>query len=345
MRGMKNIYKSNTFLAVVSIIIAVVIWIYVVYEVNPMYETWIEDIPVECINTSELFDDGSLVITGNNSELLNSGLSIDVRIRGKRNTVSSAKKANFTCSLDMFTVSRDGTFNLKPNIETDISGLEILKSSPNNFKIKVENIEQRDIDLTVKTTGELPSGYTIEDVQNNNKSVKVTGAPSVIGKIKKAEVELNYDELDVNTSEKVCKIHFYDADGVEIDSSDFKKTIEYAKLSYSVYTEKEVNLILMPKYKNEVNVNNLGKTVKLTLEGSGTATKDGGLEMKLRLRGIASALQKYEDGKKIVYTEDIDISQIYADTVLKEIKAAELSNSVSYVNAPVVSVKATLKEN
>ncbi len=345
MREMKDIYRSNTFLAVVSVVIAVVIWIYVAYEVNPMYETWIEDIPVECINTSKLFNDGSLVITGDNSELLNSGLSISVKIRGKRNIVSSAKRANFNCSLDMITVNQNGTFNLKPNIETDISGLEILKSTPNNFKIKTESIEQRDINLTVKTVGQLPEGHTIDDVQNSNESVKVTGAPSVINKIKKAEIELNYDELDVNSSEKVCKIHFYDADGIEIDPSTFKKTIEYAKLSFNLYTEKEVSLVLMPKYKNEVNVNNAGQTVKLTLEGSGTPTKDGGLEMKLRLKGPSAALQKYEDGKKLVYTEDINISNIYADTVLENIKAAELSNSVIYVNPPVVSVKATLKQN
>ncbi len=345
MREMKDIYRSNTFLAIVSVVIAVVMWIYVAYEVNPMYETWIENIPVECINTSELFDDGSLVITGDNAELLNGGLTISVKIKGKRNIVSSAKRANFSCSLDMITVNQNGTFNLKPNIESDISGIEILKSTPANFKIKAESIEQKDIELSVKSVGELPDGYTIDDVHSSNQTVKVTGAPSVIGKIKKAETQLDYGSLDVNASEKVCKIYFYDADGVQIDSSKFKKTIEYAKISYNLYTEKELTLVLMPKYKNEVNVNNLGKTVKLSLEGDGTPTKDGGLEIKVKLRGTSAALSKYQDGKKIVYTEDINISGIYADTVLRDIKAAELANSVSYVNAPVVSVKATLKEN
>ena len=64
---MKNFYKSNTFLAIVSVICAIIIWIYVVYEVNPLYETWVEDVPVQCVNTSSLFDDGSLVLVNENS--------------------------------------------------------------------------------------------------------------------------------------------------------------------------------------------------------------------------------------------------------------------------------------
>ena len=95
---MKKLYKSNTFLAAVSFIFAVFIWIYVVYDVNPMFETWITDVPVECINVSNLFDDGNLVITGQNENLIEGGTNIDIRIKGKRSVVSSIKKKNFNCN-------------------------------------------------------------------------------------------------------------------------------------------------------------------------------------------------------------------------------------------------------
>ena len=94
---MKEFYKSNTFLAVVSVIIAVVIWIYVVYEVNPMYETWITDVPVKCANVSDLFEEGSLVITGENESLLKNGVTMSIRVKGKRSVVSSIKQKNFSC--------------------------------------------------------------------------------------------------------------------------------------------------------------------------------------------------------------------------------------------------------
>lgn len=341
---MKDFYRSNTFLAIVSVIIAIVIWIYVVYEVNPMYETWVTDIPVKCTNISSLFDDGSLVITGDNENLIKGGSTISLRVKGKRSVVSSLEKKNFSCSLDMLTVTEDGTYTLKPNIDSDISGIEIVKSEPYKFEITAQNIEQRDIKVKVKTQGTLPEGFTIDDVKVHNETVKITGASSVIDKVNKAEIVFDYDALDVKDSEKTYKISFLDKEGNEIDSSRFKKTVEYAKLTFNLYTTKEVTVLLMPKYADEINKNHYGKSVKLALSGNGTQKKDGGLEMKVKLKGTASALEKYTDSQRIVYTEDIDVSGIYSNRTFDNIKAAELSNSVWYVDVPSVKVKASVEE-
>ena len=341
---MKEFYKSNTFLAVVSVIIAVVIWIYVVYEVNPMYETWITDVPVKCANVSDLFEEGSLVITGENESLLKNGVTMSIRVKGKRSVVSSIKQKNFSCVIDMLTVTEDGTYSLKPSIDSDISGLEIIKSDPYKFKIVAENIEQRDIKVSVKTKGELPSGFVIDNVKNHNKTVKITGASSVVDKVKTAEIVFDYDSLDVKDSEKTYKIAFCDKNGNHLDSSNFKKTVEYSKISFNLYTTKEVSVILMPKYADEVNKNHYGKSVKLSLAGSGSSTKDGGLEMNVKLKGTASALEKYADSKRIVYTEEIDVSGIYKNQTFEDIKAAQLSNNVWYVEVPKVKVKATVED-
>lgn len=342
---MKDFYRSNTFLAIVSVIIAIIIWIYVVYEVNPMYEAWINDVPVKCTNVSTLFEDGSLVITGENENLIKGSSTVNIRVRGKRNVVSSIEKKNFSCTLDMFTVTEDGSYTLKPNIDSDISGVEIIKSEPYKFEISAQNIEQRDIKVGVETKGTLPEGFTIDDVKIHNETVKITGASSVIDNVRKAQIVFDYDQLDVKDSEKTYKISFLDKDGNELDSSKFKKTVEYAKLTFSLYTTKEVTVQLMPKYADEVNKNHYGKSVKLSISGNGTQTKDGGLEMKLKLKGTASALEKYTQSVRVVYTEDIDVSGIYKDRTFDNIKAAELSNSVWYVDVPNVKVKAIVEEN
>ena len=36
---MKNILKSNWFLMGISVLAAIIIWIYVVYQINPIFET------------------------------------------------------------------------------------------------------------------------------------------------------------------------------------------------------------------------------------------------------------------------------------------------------------------
>ena len=98
--------------------------------------------------------------------------------------------------------------------------------------------------------------------------------------------------------------------------------------------------MLMPKYADEITENRSGKTVSLALSGKGTPTKDGGLEMTLKLKGTSNALEKYTESKRTVYTEDIDVSHIYSDKTFEKVLAAELSNNVWYVNVPEVSAKA-----
>ena len=57
---MNRILKSDYFLMVISVLIAVFIWIYVVYEKNPMHEVWIRDLPINFINQAEDFKNGKL---------------------------------------------------------------------------------------------------------------------------------------------------------------------------------------------------------------------------------------------------------------------------------------------
>lgn len=343
---MKNLYKSNTFLAIASVITAIILWIYVVYEVNPMYETRIEDIPIQCINTSSKFDDGSLVITGENKNLLKNGITMDIRVKGKRNVVSSITKDNFTCTLDMITVTQSGFYTLRPSVESDISGLEILKISPYSIKVRTEDIEQRDIDVTIVTKGKVPEGFSMDNVVNHNESIKVTGAISVIDSIKKAEAVLDYDKVDVKASETAAKIYFYDSKGNEIDPTLFKKTVEYAKLSFELHTEKEVTVLLVPRYKDEVNKNRQGDTVKLSIIGHGTPNNDGGVEIKVKIKGPSVSIEKYSESIRTVYTEDIDVSGIHEAKTFEGIKAAALSGTVDFVEVPEVEVKAVvMKEN
>ena len=153
---------------------------------------------------------------------------------------------------------------------------------------------------------------------------------------------INDEYLDVYLTES--EILNYDKNSKEIDGSDFKKTVENSKISFNLFTTKEVSVVLMPRYADEVNKNHYGKSVKLSLSGNGEPTKEGGLEMKVKLKGTATALEKYSEQKRVVYTEDTDVSGIYQSKTFDKVKAAELSNSVWYVDAPQVKVKATVDD-
>lgn len=339
---MKNFFKSKTFSIVFSILSAIVLWIYVVYEVEPSYDIKISDVSITCINESSLFSDGSLAITGQYEELLKGGCTLSVKIRGKRSIVSSVSKKNLSCTLDMVTVTKTGSYSLKPSVESDISGVEISSIEPKKIEFSVEKVEQKDIDIKVKTMGSLPVGYNIDNLKNQNPTVKITGSHSELENVDHAEVILDYNSLDSNDSEKSCKIFFYDKNGKEIEESTFSKTINYAKVTFNLYTTREITVILMPKYENEIKTNSYGQNVELSVAGDGTKTSDGGLEMKVKVKGTKSAIEKYTEDKRTVYTDSINVSKIHSDLKLDNISAAPLANGMEYVTVPKVSIEAKI---
>jgi len=337
---MKNFHKTNAFLMIISVVAAIIIWIYVVYEVNPMYETWINGVPVKCVNVSSMFDDGSLSVVGENENLLGGNYTVDVRIKGKRSLVSSVDIENINCNVDMVTVTKSGEYTIKPSVDCELSGIEITRTTPHNIKFMVEEVHQKDIEIDVEVTGNRKPGYSLEGLECKTETVKITGAQSEIKNITGAKVVLNLDHLDVGDTEKSCPIVFMDSYGNEVAGGRFEKSVEYAKLRFDFYTKKTATVILMAKYKDEINKNSNGQSVELLIEGNGKKTDDGGLEMTLEFEGPVSALDKYTSSKRIVYTTDIDVSYVYADAVFEKVKAAELSNNVKYVSQPEVTVMA-----
>ena len=342
---MKNFYKSNTFLAIVSVICAIIIWIYVVYEVNPLYEVWIKDVPVQTVNASSLFDDGSLVLVGDNSDILKGTKTVDVKIKGKRNIVSSVSKKDISCTLDMITITRSGIYTIKPDMQIVKSGVEIVKTTPYSIKLAAENIEQKDIKVTVKQNGKVDGGYSVANIKNHNETIKITGPSSIINKVGGAEAVIDLGNIDSKVTEVAAPIEFYDIHGNKIESIQFKKTVNYAKISFDLYNSKEVSVIIMPKYKSEVNKNSRGEIVKLSVDGEGNQNKNGGLEVKVKIKGSSASLEKYAESVREVYTEEIDVSNVLEDRVFEDVLAAALSGNVEYDVVPKVKVKAVVEKN
>ncbi|MBE7051401.1 MAG: hypothetical protein E7395_02360 [Ruminococcaceae bacterium] len=340
---MKNFLKSNTFYGIMSVVIAILLWAYVAYEVNPSYEMWVEEVPVKCVNVSDLFTEGSLDINGNNKALLTGDTTVAIKIKGKRNAVSAVNKNNISCILDMISVTQAGSYSLKPNVEIDNSGVDVVSFRPGSIKFNVENIRQKDIQIELKETGTLPQGFTIAGVQNKNTKVKITGVDSVIENVISARVVLDYSSLQTTDIEKSLKIEFLDAAGNAVAADKFSKSVEYSKVTFKLFTEREVTVILAPKYLDEVKKNYAGIPVKLSVAGDKNVNDNGGIKMQVKLKGTATALEKYTDTEMTVYTEPIDVRNIYGELLFENVSAAPLSNDVEYVSVPIVDIKASLE--
>ena len=103
---MKNFWKSEHFLRVLSVFISVLLWIFIVYQENPTHETYLRSVPVNCINLSSDFESGKYVIT--------EGLEtkVDLKLRGDRVNLASVKMDDVRCTLNFVGIKHEGIYSL-----------------------------------------------------------------------------------------------------------------------------------------------------------------------------------------------------------------------------------------
>ena len=86
--------NNKTFLKIISFLIAVALWIYVMGEVNPDTEASIQDVEITFTNTDSLAGDGLAVVQ-------NKTVTVDITIQGRRAEVNETKRNGVTATVDV----------------------------------------------------------------------------------------------------------------------------------------------------------------------------------------------------------------------------------------------------
>ncbi len=232
---MKDIFKTNWFLMAVSLLSAVLIWIYVVYKLNPMYEMVVRKIPVSYLSQSEDFDSGKLTVLSANSD------TVDIRIRGKRSTISKLKRDDINCSVNMSDVRNSGSYSLPISISFNTDGVELLTKNPYKISMTVDNVVSVEKKIEIETTGKPADGYIAESVEYNPLKIRLTGAKSIVNKVDKALISVDLSNAEDSIVGRY-KVKLYDKNGNEFNNENINKNITYTELKYKIYQSKSIGI-------------------------------------------------------------------------------------------------------
>lgn len=124
--------KSKKFQAILSLLIAIGLWMYVMGTVDPTVTTTIRDVTVEKINEDVLEDKGL-------SAELESPQVVNIEIKGARSNVNEAKEGEIRATVDVSNCDYgENETEIKVRFPEGISG------------VKVESISQETAIFTVK---------------------------------------------------------------------------------------------------------------------------------------------------------------------------------------------------
>lgn len=206
---MRKWMKSNDILLkTLSLLVALLLWFYVMDEQNPDSEKTFYGLEVQMRNLSDLNEAGLVIIEGNNP-------TVDIKVRGKRSDMTGLKKNSITVAVDLSSVNVPGQYNLNYTVSLENTGLNYTRIT-NTVPITVDRMTTKSVPVQLELNGQLADGYVQSGYSLSPGAVIVEGPERVLAQIDHAAVV--YDLADASASINTSLDYtLVDEDGKEID--------------------------------------------------------------------------------------------------------------------------------
>ncbi|MBQ3114711.1 MAG: hypothetical protein IJC06_01095 [Clostridia bacterium] len=229
---MKKFFATDISTKILSLVIAIFLWVYLVVLLNPQIETTITNIPITFKDQANLSRNG-FVIT---NDTVN---SVTLKLRGSRNMLSNVNKNNISAYVDLSGCSGKNTYTLPVHITLPHDELSIVDKSPYNISVEVDKVTTNKFGVEIVPDGELKKDFVIDTLESDISEISVKGPSELIGNIKKSVVVVDvtgidsdfakdFDVMLYNGENEIIVSHLIDIDSPQVTISGtvlFQKSV------------------------------------------------------------------------------------------------------------------------
>ena len=237
----KRIFTDNIALKIISVILAFILWFYIVSINSPISEKQFTGIPIQIINNSDIYS----VYDEYNG-------TIDITVTGKRTDISKITSDDFEAIIDVSNVTEPGKQSFNITLEVP-NGIEVKKQSLNSVSLYVGIKTETSVPVTVDMNNAV---YTLDKnleidksgITTSVNSVNVSGPDDIIKNIDHASVSPG-DMGNLSSSVKITsEITLVDKDGNAVESPYINYDNSTVTINIPVVTEKTLPLSVSYKY-------------------------------------------------------------------------------------------------
>ena len=189
---------------VIALLAAVVIWGYVVGEVNPSKTKTIRNVPIT-YTYEDTLNERDLAIGSVADEY------ISVEISGARAILGDINPNDISATINVASAQK-GENEMSINLKVP-SGITVNKQSATRTVVVVESLVQKPVDVTIDYTGEFAPGDQGSTVNTSLTQVIVSGAESLVENVASARGVIDAANVSETLSAIACQLEAADADG------------------------------------------------------------------------------------------------------------------------------------
>ena len=210
--------ENNRALKLVALAIAIVLWLYVGIEQDPISQrTYNVPITVENLSADK-------VATVSKER-------VNVKVMGRETRLDGITSEDFKAYVDL---SDAKTGDSEAEVHVSLPNeVYFAKLDPSHINVYVEQREGETMNVDIVRTGMLPDGITIEDMSVEPQNVFVSGNEDALAMVAKAGVAVELDDV-YSDSKKDVPVQLYDYEGNIIEPGELKVYPEQVTLNIKV---------------------------------------------------------------------------------------------------------------
>ncbi len=233
----EEVMNRNLPLKLLCILIAFVLWLYVIGEENPLINYGYSNVPIQ-LNNEEYLDKSGLVL----EDL--SKTEVNVKVKARRNDILKLDSSKIKVSIDLRSIKGAGYSKLPVEVDGLPSNIELISVNPSLVTVNVDKVVSRRFDVELSESGKPKDGFTLRDYKLNPSRVLVRGPEKLMNTVDKAVIDVNTNNLDKDMDGRF-KVNLLDPSGKPVSGLAVKPRKLYA--SFNVSSAKSVPVKLVTR--------------------------------------------------------------------------------------------------
>ncbi len=227
--------KHDVVTKALSVLIAFVLWFYVVNVTDLSKNYKLRGITPDFVGVEEIMASKNLKVVGK--------YSVDIEVSGSRQDIMSLSKSDVKVEVDISKITAPGTYELPYTVTLPSSAYTLRGKNPQKLAVKVDEENVKVIPVQLKTDDIAEDGYVVDksNITMTPKELKLLGLLEDVEKIAYAEVKLPHKNLKTSLTGKL-DYEFYDINGKVIKNSEVTADYDQIDIILPILKSKELPL-------------------------------------------------------------------------------------------------------
>ena len=232
---MEWLKKYDVLTKALSVLIALVLWLYVVNVVNPSTEHTYHGITPVFVGEETIKNSQNLMVIGK--------YSVDVKISASRKDIRSLDKSDIRVEVDLSSITEPGTYELPITIAPLSSAYTIRRKNPEKLTVTVDREIDKVLPVEIDTSSLAADGYIVheEGITKFPSDIRLVGRKEEIDAIAEIRVQIPKKKQKTSISGKM-EFEYYDNNGKQIKETSVVADCEIVEVNIPIYRQKELPL-------------------------------------------------------------------------------------------------------